>query len=106
MQARIYQAFSGLGVDIRRIEFLGVTLSQTEQLAAYNQIDIALDPHPFCGPTTTFEALWMGVPVVTLAGSNMMSRWSASMLRVLHLDDFVAATPAGYVEIAATLAQD
>jgi predicted O-linked N-acetylglucosamine transferase (SPINDLY family) len=106
LQARVCGAFSGCGVDISRIEFRGATLGLSEHLSAYNQIDISLDPHPFCGPTTTLEALWMGVPVVTLAGTNMMSRWSASMLRVLGLDDLVADTPARYLEIASGLAQD
>jgi protein O-GlcNAc transferase len=106
LQARVRGAFSTCGVNVGRIEFLGATLGLTEHLSAYNQIDISLDPHPFCGPTTTFEALWMGVPVVTLAGTNMMSRWSASMLRVLGLDDLVADTPARYVEVASALARD
>jgi predicted O-linked N-acetylglucosamine transferase (SPINDLY family) len=65
-----------------------------------------LDPFPFTGSTTTFEALWMGVPVVTLRGDRMAGRWSASMLRALGLEELIADTPGGYAEIAAGLAQD
>lgn len=75
-------------------------------LAGYGRIDIALDPFPFSGSTTTFEALSMGVPVVTLAQDVMVSRWSASMLRAVGLESLAAFSEDGYVEIAARLAGD
>lgn len=77
-----------------------------QHLGHYNGIDIALDPFPFSGSTSTFEALIMGVPVVTLAGDVMVSRWSAAMLAALGLDDLVATDPDHYVAIAADLARD
>src|SRR5262249_8487486 len=58
------------------------------------------------GSTTTFEALWMGVPVVTLAGDSMVSRWFASILTAIGLPDLVAPTPELYVRRVAGLARD
>jgi predicted O-linked N-acetylglucosamine transferase (SPINDLY family) len=78
----------------------------SEHLDLYRRIDIALDPFPFTGSTATFEALWMGVPVVTLLGDTMVGRWSAAMLHALELDDLIARTPEEYVEIALALAGD
>jgi protein O-GlcNAc transferase len=88
------------------VDFDGAILPRGAHLDLYRGIDIALDPFPFAGSTTTFEALWMGVPVVTLRGETMVGRWSASMLHALKLDDLVADTPQDYVGIAAALARD
>ena len=59
-------------------------------LSLYDSIDIALDTFPFTGATTTFEALWMGTPVVTLQQDNMAGRWSAAMLGALGLESWIA----------------
>jgi predicted O-linked N-acetylglucosamine transferase (SPINDLY family) len=75
-------------------------------LAAYDRVDIALDPFPYNGTTTTCEALWMGVPVVALAGDAHMSRVGVSLLTRVGLPELVADTPARYVEIASRLAAD
>ena len=80
--------------------------SRGHHLARYAQIDIALDPFPFTGSTTTFEALWMGVPVVTLLGERMVGRWSAAMLRKVGLAHLIARDESQYVEIARALAAD
>ena len=80
------RALKALAVDPARVEFRVGDTGAHAHLSLYNEIDIALDPEPFSGSTTTFEALWMGVPVVTLAGATMASRWSASMLHGLKLD--------------------
>jgi len=77
---------------------------RTQHLARYAQIDIALDPFPFTGSTTTFEALWMGVPVVTLEGDRMVARWSSAMLRKVGLSHLVARNETDYIEIARKLA--
>jgi len=77
-----------------------------QHLQLYRDVDVALDPFPFTGSTSTFEALWMGVPVVTLLGDAMAGRWSASMLHTLALGEWIARTPDDYVEIAARLAED
>ena len=73
---------------------------------AYHDIDIALDPFPFCGGMTSLDALWMGVPVVTLPQVMIAGRQSASMLANLGLPELIAADPAAYVSIAAGLAHD
>jgi predicted O-linked N-acetylglucosamine transferase (SPINDLY family) len=75
-----------------------------DHLARYGQIDIALDPFPYNGTTTTFEALGMGVPVVTLLGECMRARMSAAMLAKIGLPRLIARNEAEYVEIARDLA--
>jgi predicted O-linked N-acetylglucosamine transferase (SPINDLY family) len=96
-----------LGPDAAsRIEFKTGTQSVDEHLQLYQEVDIALDPFPYNGSTTTFEALWMGVPVMTLAGGHVMSRWSAAMLRTLKLDELIATTAEDYVAKAVDLAGD
>ncbi len=69
-------------------------------------IDIALDPFPFNGATTTFQALWMGVPVITLAGETFISRAAGSILHHVGLDDLTVDTPEAYVACARNLAGD
>jgi predicted O-linked N-acetylglucosamine transferase (SPINDLY family) len=104
LQDRVRRA---LGADASaRLDFETVPQNIGEHLQAYHAIDISLDPFPFTGATTTFEALWMGVPVVTLLGDTFMGRWSASMLHALKLDDLIARTPEEYVECAVRLAGD
>ena len=88
------------------MEFVAAEAARGEHLAHYHDVDVALDPFPFTGSTTTFEALWMGVPVVSLLGQAMAGRWSASMLHALKLDELVAGTREGYVAVAAGLAGD
>ena len=74
--------------------------------ASYAEIDIALDPFPFCGGMTSLEVLWLGVPLVTLAGETIASRQSASMLMNLALPELVAVNAEQYVDIATRLAHD
>ena len=73
---------------------------------AYNQVDVALDTYPYNGATTTCEALWMGVPVISLRGSTHTSRMGASILAAAGKREWVAASVAQYVELAATTALD
>jgi predicted O-linked N-acetylglucosamine transferase (SPINDLY family) len=75
-------------------------------LAIYNQIDIALDTYPYNGATTTCEALWMGVPVVTLVGENHVSRMGLSLLSAVSLTECVADTLEDYVNICVKLTKD
>jgi predicted O-linked N-acetylglucosamine transferase (SPINDLY family) len=79
---------------------------RAEYLAAYGRIDIALDPFPYTGGTTSVEALWMGVPVLTLAGSRMVSRQGVGLLMNAGLAEWVAQTPEDYLERAARHAAD
>ena len=89
-----------------RVDFLADDVGRAEQLALLNRVDIALDPFPFNGSTTSFEALWMGVPVVTLAGDRFVGRVGASLLAQLGLDDLVAPDISAYVERASALVAD
>ena len=98
--------FRTAGVDPDRIAFLGRVAGHGGHLAAYGHVDIALDTLPYNGTTTTFEALWMGVPVVTLAGALHANRVGASILRRLDLGTLVAETAEAYAGIAARLASD
>lgn len=75
-------------------------------LAAYAGVDIVLDTFPYNGGTTTCHALWMGVPVVTLAGEMLLSRMGASMLMAMRLGDCIARSWAEYATVAVRLAQD
>ncbi len=97
--------FAGHGVAPARIEFRGGS-SHRAQLAQHNDVDIILDPFPYAGGLTTCEALWMGVPVVTLAGALFSSRHSTSHLCNVGLRDWVAESIAGYIDIAVCKASD
>ncbi len=106
LRRRIEGTFAGHGIDPGRIEFLTGDVGRRDQLAVLRRVDIALDPFPFNGSTTTFEALWMGVPVVTLAGERFLGRVGASVLHQIGLDDLVANDVESYVARAAGLAAD
>ena len=77
-----------------------------EHLAQYRRVDVALDTFPYNGTTTTCEALWMGVPVVTLSGTRHASRTGASILANCGLTDLIATDGDGYLEIARRVAGD
>ena len=78
--------------------------STLQHLGWYNQIDIALDVFPYNGTTTTCEALWMGVPVITLCGNSHVSRVGASLLSRVGLADLVATSEAEYLDKALAMA--
>ncbi|PPR58607.1 MAG: hypothetical protein CFH07_00767, partial [Alphaproteobacteria bacterium MarineAlpha3_Bin6] len=80
--------------------------SRQTHLALYEQIDISLDPFPFNGATTTFEALSMGVPVISLLGKHFVDRVAASIVTHAGYPEFVAKTKEDYVELAKNLASD
>lgn len=105
VQARFAVLFAGQGIAAERLVFRGPT-GLTEMMQEYGDIDIALDPTPYNGGTTTLQALWMGVPVVALAGGNFVSRMGASFMNTLGQPDWVASDEAGYVEVAVHLAKD
>jgi predicted O-linked N-acetylglucosamine transferase (SPINDLY family) len=103
VQARYIGLFGACGIEPGRLMLRGASdLAATMQ--EYGDIDIALDPTPYNGGTTTLQALWMGVPVVTLAGANFVGRMGASFMRTLGRPEWVAQDEAGYVAAAATLA--
>ncbi|MEJ0093674.1 MAG: tetratricopeptide repeat protein [Methylocella sp.] len=102
---RLSDAFLAEGIDLERVELRGFS-PHKEMLAEYGEIDVALDPFPFCGALTTCEALWMGVPVVTLPQERPASRQTLSFLDVLGLSELAASSSAEYIAIAAALAAD
>jgi protein O-GlcNAc transferase len=104
--ARFRAAFAAEGVDPSRLELVSWQLPSREHLALYDKVDIALDPFTYNGTTTTCEALWMGVPVVTLHGDRHAGRVGASLLTAVGLEGMIAETPEEYVATAAALAQD
>jgi protein O-GlcNAc transferase len=103
---RLMARFAAFGTEPHRIVFLDLVPDRAAHLARYDVVDVALDPFPFSGCTSTFEALWMGVPVVTLCGIRSLSRMSTALLRRCGADDLVATNEDEYVEIATTLAAD
>jgi protein O-GlcNAc transferase len=96
--------FTEQGIDSERIELISRTPTYREHLAIYNRIDIALDTFPYNGTTTTFEAMWMGVPVVTLEGETHVSRVGVSLLTNVGLRDLVGKTKEHYTDITIDLA--
>jgi protein O-GlcNAc transferase len=105
-RASVLARFTDRGIDADRVSLLEGLPDLVAHLATYNQIDIGLDSLPYNGTTTTCEALWMGVPVVTLAGDRHLARVGASLLTRVGAPELIAPTPAEYVEIAAKLAGD
>jgi protein O-GlcNAc transferase len=98
-------AFAAHGLGTDRVTF-DWELPKAGHLAVYARVDACLDTFPFCGHTTTCEALWMGVPTVTLAGSFFAGRMGASLLPAVGLPQLVAADPDEFVAAAARLAAD
>jgi predicted O-linked N-acetylglucosamine transferase (SPINDLY family) len=105
-QQNTRQLFADHGITSDRITLAARVPAKADHLALYGRIDVALDTFPYHGTTTTCEAMWMGVPVITLAGAMHMSRVGASLLHAVGLDDLVATTPDQYVQLAVNLAQD
>jgi predicted O-linked N-acetylglucosamine transferase (SPINDLY family) len=106
VQQRVRETFRGLGVAPERLELLGNDPSPRTHLERYWSIDIGLDPFPYNGATTTCEALWMGVPVVALAGKAHAGRVGVSQLSNLGLTELVGNTTEEYIAVALRLARD
>lgn len=103
---RVLRAFEARGIGRERIELRRWADERAQHLATYGEVDIALDTFPYNGTTTTCEALWMGVPVITLLGELHMARVGASLLDSLGLHELVAASADDYVAAAVSLARD
>ncbi|NUO47952.1 MAG: FkbM family methyltransferase [Polyangiaceae bacterium] len=106
--SRLFRARVGAALReaASRVDFLPWAPDTSTHLAAYRRVDIALDTFPYAGTTTTAEALFMGVPVVTLAGKAHVERVGASMLDAVGLGDLVATSEDEYVDRAVRIAQD
>jgi predicted O-linked N-acetylglucosamine transferase (SPINDLY family) len=104
-QDRVRQCMSRNGLDAARVTFVRF-VPLAEYFPLYHNIDIALDAFPYAGGTTTCDALWMGVPVVTLRGRTAVGRGGVSILSNIGLPEFIATTTDQYIRIARDLAGD
>lgn len=102
---RLCEFFAAAGVNASRLAFKG-RQSLPDYLALHGEVDVLLDSHPYSGHTIGCAALWMGVPVITLAGDRYSSRMLASVLANLGRSEWVARTPCEYVANAVALAND
>jgi predicted O-linked N-acetylglucosamine transferase (SPINDLY family) len=105
VRARVLKTLAAEGIAADRIELRGGT-PHAEHLAACHNIDIALDPFPHSGGVTTYETLWMGVPVIALTGISVASRVSAGILSALGLSDWVTDNEEDYLALAIERAND
>jgi predicted O-linked N-acetylglucosamine transferase (SPINDLY family) len=102
---KLLDFFAPFGIAEERIRTLGRT-SFLEHLALFHEVDVALDTYPWNGHTTTCHTLWMGVPVITMAGRHCAARMGVSVLSGLGLQELIAATPEEYAASAVQLAGD
>ena len=98
--------FSQNGISHKRIKMISYMPSTLGHMALYNKVDIGLDTFPYNGTTTTCEALWMGVPVITLCGNHHAARVSASLLTRIEMTELITQTEDEYVAKAVELAAD
>lgn len=100
----VLEQFAHHGIGPERLILKSPAPGIEGHLATYSMVDLALDTFPYHGTTTTCEALWMGVPVLTLAGATHVSRVGCSLLRNAELTEYITSTPEEYVAKAAQLA--
>lgn len=105
VRQRVLERYARHGVDASRLILEGL-VPRAEYLKPFQRIDIALDPFPYTGITTTVESLWMGVPVLTLAGTSFLSRQGVGLMMNAGLPEWIARDPDDYVARAASHAAD
>jgi len=105
-RADLSARFAAHGVEAERLEMRGRTSGVAAHFATYGEVDVALDTVPRTGGTTTADALWMGVPVLSLAGERFIERLSATMLAAIGRSELIASSEDEYVAKAIDLAQD
>ena len=103
---RYFDKFASHGIDRERIDLKGLSTSTREHLAEYGNIDIALDTFPYNGTTTTCEALWMGVPVLSVRGNTHAGLVGASLLSAADMPEWITGTRDDYIARAAAFATD
>jgi protein O-GlcNAc transferase len=106
LHPRIVAEFARNGIDAGRIEFWPYTPGWRNHMLLYNRLDIALDTIPFNSGTTTYDALWMGVPLITLEGDWVGGRMANAVLRTLGKPEWVAQSEDEYVSIISALARN
>jgi predicted O-linked N-acetylglucosamine transferase (SPINDLY family) len=104
LRASLLERFKHAGVGSDQVAFAAPTRDHRDHMETYSDADIALDTFPYNGTTTTLDALWMGVPVITLAGDRHASRVGLSILSTLELAELATRTPDEYVATAVELA--
>lgn len=104
-RARLRDRLARCGIDPAKVEMLKAT-SRQANYADYARLDVSLDPFPYGGGLTTLDALWMGVPLVTLRGRTIQGRLSASILTSIGREDWIARTPDDYISIVERLLAD
>ncbi|MEE2699669.1 MAG: tetratricopeptide repeat protein [Pseudomonadota bacterium] len=104
LQEKIRNSFSQHKIDSSRIMFDVSDDKITEHLDRYNDVDITLDPFPFNGATTTYQSLFMGVPVISLVGKTFISRAAGSILSNIGQNNLAVNTPDDYIKVALKLA--
>lgn len=105
-QRDLASRLAAVGVEPGRVHLFHPIVERTDHLGAYALIDVAMDTVPYAGTTTTCEAMYMGVPTVTLAGRSHLSRVGLSLLSVVGLGELVAQGEDDYVRLAVSLASD
>lgn len=105
VQSQLGERLASFGIPRERVSLHGPS-GRAEYLAAYAEVDIVLDTQPFPGGTTTCEALWMGVPTLTIAGDRLISRQGASLMQAAGLPDWIAEDEASFVAKAAAFAAE
>jgi predicted O-linked N-acetylglucosamine transferase (SPINDLY family) len=106
VRERIAERFVAAGVSADRLDLRPPNTDLAAFLRQYDDIDIALDPLPFNGGTTTLQALWQGVPVLTLPGERMAARSGASILGAAGLSECIASDADDFVARAVAMAND
>jgi len=102
----IYQIFLDAGIDKERVQLIARDKTKSEHYKRLNNVDIALDTHPYSGTTTTLECLWMGLPVVTMFGEHHRSRVSAMFIKLLGLNKLCVKNEFDYIQAAVNLASN
>jgi len=105
LRKSVIERYAAQGIPENRL-ILEATTGRVAALNSYNKIDIALDPFPYPGGTTSYEALWMGVPILTMRGSNYISHLGESIMHNAGLPDWIAANEEDYRAKAIALASD
>lgn len=105
VQNEFVRRLKEVGINPDRVDLFG-GVSLKHYLAAYSEVDIVLDTFPFPGGTTTVDALWMGVPTVTLTGNTLLARQGESLLRCAGLNDWIAKTELEFVSLAIAQAKN
>ena len=106
LKENVLKKFKERRVDIDQIDIANTIKNRNEHLSSYNNINIALDPFPFPGATTTFESIYMGVPVLTLKGNSSISRFGVTINQNLALEEFIAVNKEEYIQKAVNFSQN